>query len=55
MRIDAIASYLFNRACGCPGTAGRVLRYLVYGLFAAVYFLGRRKVPFTWRFALREP
>ena len=55
MRIHAVASYLFNTACRCPSIAGRVLKHLVYGLFAVVLFLGRRKVPFTWRFALREP
>ncbi len=55
MRIYAVASYLFDTACGCPGIAGRVLRHLVYDLFVVVFFLRRRKVPFTWRFALREP
>ena len=55
MRIHAVASSVFNAACGCPGIAGWVLRRLVYGLFVVVLFLGRRKVPFTWRFALREP
>ena len=55
MRIYAVASYLFNAACGCPGITGRVLKHLVYGLCTVVLFLVRRKVPFTWRFALREP
>ena len=54
MRIYSVASHLFNTACGYP-IAGRVLGHLVYGLFAVVFFLGRRKVPFTWRFALRKP
>ncbi len=55
MWIHNLGSYLFDAACGCPGIVGRMLRHLVYGFFAVVLFLSRRRVPFSWRFALREP